>query len=139
MTLRPLYRWKSFWFGILILLFLAWGWIRSMGSGDYIAIDGKLEELARLDQSGGYIAVVWESDTPIFSLPEMPVAWMFGRDHARWFPKAFKHDSPVDGWRSVAIAHWCLILLFLLTWGAWLAWRWRRLRCRPISTSAASE
>lgn len=139
MTPRPLHRWKSFWFGILILVFLGWGWMTSMGKGNYIAIDGKLEEIARLDQSGGYIAVVWESDTPIFSLPQEPVAWIFGRDHATWFPKAFKRDSPVDGWHSVAIAHWCLILLFLLTWSTWLAWRWQRLKHRRISTSDASE
>lgn len=125
---RPFHRWKSFWFGILILAFLGWGWVTSMGKGNYVAIQGKLEEVGRLDQSGGYISVVWEGDTPIFSLHPEPIAWMFGREHATWFPKAFKYDSPVDGWRSAAIAHWCLILIFLLVWGSSLAWRWRRMR-----------
>ena len=109
-----------------------------MGKGDYLSIDGKLEELVRLDQSGGYIALVWESEVPIYSLPEEPVAWMFGREDARWFPTAFHNRSPVDGWRSVALAHWCLILLFLLVWGGGLGWGWRRKRKAEPGAQAAT-
>ena len=34
---RPLYRWKSFWFGVLIIVFLVWGWIRSSTHADYLS------------------------------------------------------------------------------------------------------
>jgi hypothetical protein len=27
---RPIYRWTSFWLGVLILLLLGWAWARSM-------------------------------------------------------------------------------------------------------------
>ena len=129
MNPRPLYRWKSFSFGILILIFLGWGWVRSMGAGDYLAINGSFDEVLRIDQSGGCIAVVWLLPNPIFSLPEVPLSKMFGETDARWFPPPLKHWSPVDGWASVAVAHWFLILLFLAAWGGWLAWRWRRMKC----------
>jgi len=30
MSPRPLHRWKSFWLGLLVLIFLGWAWLRSM-------------------------------------------------------------------------------------------------------------
>jgi len=128
MTPRTLYRWKSFWFGILILIFLGWGWASSMGTGDYIAINGSFDEVLRIDQSGGRIAIIRVLPDPIFSLPEAPLSKMFGKEDAPWFPPAFERGRPVDGWASVAVAHWFLMLLFLVAWSGWLGWRWRRMK-----------
>jgi hypothetical protein len=125
---RSIYRWKSFWFGVLVLAFLGWSWMQSMGEGGYIAINGHLDERVRLDQSGGRIAVVWMRENPVFSLPEVPLAKHSPEVDMRWFPRAFRYWSPIDGWNAVAIAHWFLILLFLVPWSVWLAWRWRMLR-----------
>ena len=122
---RPVYRWKSFWFGVVVLAFLGWSWIRSMGAGDYLAWKGTMDEVVRIDQSGGRIAVVWVREDPIFSLPEMPLAKHGGGSGMRWFPRAFRYGSPVDGWNWIALAHWFMILLFLLAWCGWLTWRWR--------------
>ena len=33
MTPRPFYRWKSFWFGLLVLVFLGWVWADSQRHG----------------------------------------------------------------------------------------------------------
>ncbi len=125
MSPRPLYRWKSFWFGIFVLICRGGGGVRSWGAGDYLAIDGSFDEGLRIDQSGGCIAVIWIPDEPIFSFPEVPLSKLFGKEDVRWFPPAFEQGRPVDGWASVAVAHWFLILLFLVAWGGWLAWRWR--------------
>jgi len=122
---RPVYRWKSFWLGVVVLAFLGWSWLRSMGPGDYFAIKGSLEEVVRIDQSGGRIAVVWEREDPIFSLPEMPLAKHSPESEMRWFPRAVRYWSPIDGWNAVAIAHWFVILVFLILWLGWFAWRGR--------------
>ncbi len=29
---------------------------------------------------------------------------------------------------GMRLAHWFLVLLFLVPWSGWLAWRWRRMR-----------
>jgi hypothetical protein len=29
---------------------------------------------------------------------------------------------------GIAIAHWFLILLFLIPWSGWLTWRWRQIK-----------
>ncbi len=128
MTPRSLYRWKSFWFGVLVLVFLSWSWVRSMVAGDYIPINGSLEEVARIDQSGGRIAVGWVLENPVFSLPEIPLAMQFQQGELPWFPAAVKYWSPVDGWGAVGVAHWFLIVLFLAAWAGCLAWRRRRMR-----------
>jgi len=40
-------------------------------------------------------------------------------------PPFLKHDE------GVLVPHWFLILIFLLPWTVFLAWRWRRMRGRP--------
>jgi len=37
MPSRRLLRWKSFWFGILLMVFLGWAWRDSMDRGTYLA------------------------------------------------------------------------------------------------------
>jgi hypothetical protein len=32
-----------------------------------------------------------------------------------------------DGISTYYLAHWFLMLLFLVPWSGWLTWRWRRL------------
>lgn len=46
-----------------------------------------------------------------------------------WFPPAVKTKLVVEGehWR-VRVAHWFLILLFLIPWIGFLAWRIRKQR-----------
>ena len=127
---RPVYRWKSFWLGVLMFAFLVWSWMRSMGPGDYLALNGSLEEIVRIDQSGGRVAVVWVRENPIFSLPEMPLAKHSPESEMRWFPRAVRYWSPIDGWSAVAIAHWFLILVFVILWVGLLVGRWKRLHSK---------
>ena len=39
------------------------------------------------------------------------------------FPKALR----VEG-STVSVAHWLVVLVFLLAWSGWLVWRWRRMK-----------
>jgi hypothetical protein len=44
-----------------------------------------------------------------------------------WFPPVFEHSSAAyDGWAMVEVAHWFLILLFLVPWLGFLFWRVRK-------------
>ena len=50
-----------------------------------------------------------------------------GGDSKEWFPPCIETTNVILG-GSVAIAHWFLILLFLLPWTTWLVWRSRRMK-----------
>jgi flagellar biogenesis protein FliO len=52
------------------------------------------------------------------------------------FPKAVSHFKKANRWshfENYNIAHWFLILLFLIIWTGFLAWRWRRMKRRAES------
>ena len=119
MTPRPLYKWKSFWLGILVLVFSGWGWNRSNH---------------HLDQFGFRAAnSAWNvsSRESTVSLSMMhPEGWgTSSKDRRPWWPIEF---VVIEGrgftLRICHLAHWFLMLLFLLPWSVFLAWRWRRLR-----------
>jgi hypothetical protein len=49
---------------------------------------------------------------------------------SKWFPS---YATPIEvdmgggySGRGLVVAHWFLILLFLVPWGAWLFWHWKR-------------
>ena len=135
MTSRPLHRWKTLWFGILILVFLVWGWARSQSHFDFVNYHFGTTSGDGFSNSGGY--VTWASNTFI-SIPPSPTHVRWGSIaviNNHWFP------PPIEATRSsgtassrYSIAHWLLILLFLLPWSAFLTWRWRRSRHRTKST-----
>jgi hypothetical protein len=126
--IRPLYRWKSFWFGVLFIAFLGWGWVRSIYMNDFLMWMPKdLDFNGSFGQSRGSFRVGWSySPAP----PDLPIfewrSYTPARSSERLFPRAFNwniYPSSIGIWLS----HWFLILLFLVPWSGWLAWRWRRL------------
>ena len=48
-------------------------------------------------------------------------------DEAEWFPSLVERRGNRYG-RGIAVPHWFLILLFLVPWSGWLAWRWRKIK-----------
>jgi len=131
---RPFYRWKSFWLGVFVLVFLGWSWARSMKhlEGVYWA-----RPQFGLGLSHGVCAVTvsfadgdpsrWARLAPKTGvqsrriLPDMPIKWDDYRA-VRGFSAA------VNGVQSsgVKLAHWFLILLFFVPWSAWLFFHWKR-------------
>ena len=121
MNPRPLYRWKSFWLGVLVIAFLgwAWGWSMDRYFGGYlaarparvgaVAIPGKISLSIRKTETSG-IGYFYEKSDGWTPLPPA-LTWS-----AEW------------GGIKAAFAYWFLILLFLLAWSGWLAWRWRRIK-----------
>lgn len=67
--------------------------------------------------------------------PFAPDGWRFGSYRANpdwgitWFPDAILLEGSTDeSWQNLSIAHWFLILLFLVPWAGFLFWRIRRMR-----------
>jgi hypothetical protein len=130
---RPLHRWKSFWLGVFVVVFLGWAWVRSMKYNDGILYGSILgAEFLYLGQSRGDVGFAY--GVGIGASPELyvvciPNEMTLGGDvFKRWFPTAINWDGWKD-WRwSISIAHWFLILLFLISWTTWLVWRSRRMK-----------
>jgi hypothetical protein len=123
MTPRPLHRWKSLWFGLPVLAFLGWGWLVSTE-----AIRGASwfpsERGAILWNHGGEVSM-FLGECP----PDMGTgfeAWTL-LENGPWFAPAV---GALDSQSGIlfSIAHWLLILLFLLIWAGFLAWRVRRMK-----------
>jgi hypothetical protein len=119
---RPLYRWKSFWFGVLVIAFLGWAWVRSNYYVETVSF-----RAPAVSKTG--IVGNWSNKLHLrcrssnWGEPE----GLNVRSHrevrvSHWFPEAVD-----ESWPGVSIAHWFLLLLFLVPWAGWLAWRWRRL------------
>jgi len=140
----PWYRSRLFWFGLLVLLFLLWGWADWRGALSLTAKVGN-SRLAIGNQAGA-LRIAWRS------APAGPAAFTIaGRkgtrapDHIHLFPPAFKHSevnlsASFGGGRftTVAIAYWFLILVYLPLWLGTLA-GWQRRKARLIRASAAGR
>jgi hypothetical protein len=126
---RPLYRWKSFWLGVLVIAFLGWAWVGSMHYTESVSfVDGGRGIVAT--HRPGSIEVLSAEVDPFLSeglnSSKWPVEAYF---RYKVFPAAVSFDP-----YGAEVAHWFLILLFLLPWSGWLAWRWRKIK--RLSTPA---
>ena len=121
MTPRPLHRSKALWLGILVLTFLAWAWRMSKATDAGFTLYTPSGAIVA-NHSNGRVSILHDA-----SLKTTPTRLHFECTNINfdpeWFPPAF--DTTDQHYR---IAHWLIILLFLLTWSAFLAWRWQRIR-----------
>ena len=142
-----IFRLRSFWLGLMGLLFLVWAWRDSMDfrsglSFNYAATSvGSCLEF--LGQGSGCLEVRW---SPLDR--SSPATASFGdirpiRNHySMWVafpaPGILTRDDSVPGgragWRyfstprissSLILPHWLLGLLYLPLWAGVVAWRWR--------------
>jgi len=124
MTPRPVIRWKSFWFGILVLGFLGWAWVRSYQAYDFLSwrIFSGASPLC-FGQVAGDVAVGMGGPGFADSLAyvQLPIHGKPVETDPVWIIKTNSSSG-------VGMAHWVLILLFFVPWSAFLAWRWRRQR-----------
>jgi hypothetical protein len=124
MTPRPLYRWKSFWFGMLVIAFLGWAWAHSMRHSAVIYLWFPHKTGFCLLHGGELTIAVMESQNrewSIYSHFDSP------SQENPWFQPAVEL-VPFDEWKGLSLAHWFLILLFLVPWSGWLAWRWCKIK-----------
>jgi len=124
MTPRPLIKWKSFWLGILVLVFLGWAWVRSMHEG--VTLVPWEDSLLSFQSLFGRLDISYISP----SIPQYSVGLDFEEvapDPEDYLPDAvyfLKNDFTL----TVEFAYWFLMLLFLIPWASFLVWRYRRQR-----------
>jgi hypothetical protein len=125
---RPLHRWKSFWLGVFVVVFLGWAWARSMGIIDGIRWESaSAGTLLQADHCDGQILFSYVPSYPVKrSIFELSSQTFSVSGH--WFPWAVNVMNSIPGMHILGIAHWFLILLFLLPWTTWLVWRSRRMK-----------
>ena len=126
---RPLYRWKTFWLGLIILAFLCWAWASSMER--YLVIrahspigwigigqnQGQAGLFAHKSKGGWSIDVTdFKLDGRVQRLPEM---WKF-------------HTS---SWGIIVASHFWFVLFFTIPWAALLTWRWRGTQRLPAGSA----
>ena len=121
---RPLHRWKSFWLGVFVVVFLGWAWwdswvweTQAYFFGDYLQV---------VHARGG-IWILWRDD-------------FLGEQWGSFYgERNFQKQGDWDSWKPWEVgreygfkllkkSHWFLILLFLLPWTTFLVWRSRRMK-----------
>jgi hypothetical protein len=127
---RPLRRWKSFWFGVLVNAFLGWAWVRAINHYDAVTwTRGPVDfGLSQGIEGVGFYAV----ELPTSLTPGFRIAGRRGTSQSKSIPRmiTWRNDG-IPGLihhRSVHVAHWFLILLFVVPWSGWLVWRQRRFK-----------
>lgn len=122
--IRPLHRWKSFWLGLFVLVFLGWAWARSTTALSQVLWPTGTSTAVVIGQFGS--RVVLASGESGMTLPP---GLQFNNVFVDYGDDIF---PPSAGFlrrpKGIFVAHWFLILLFLVPWFGWLAWRWRRHR-----------
>ena len=131
-TPRPIIRWKSFWFGILVLVLLRWSWVRSVGHLDEVAVAVRSSRVVA-NWAAGEIAVTRYPRKMRGWIPEIERATVNGGFERRWMGTVLRFrqvDLPPGGARlwSLRVGHWFLILLFFTPWLGCLGWRVGRRR-----------
>jgi len=122
--IRPLYRWKSFWLGLFVLVFFGWAWERSQRLADQASLSFPSTQVAfAVEQCGGIVTfqwLQWNAYLPagLFKVQgtvTMPASWTF--------PNALDFPGLYGARFSVMASHWFLMVLFSLVWGGLLMWR----------------
>ena len=127
---RPLHRWKSFWLGLLVLIFLGWAWWTSMNRitvFTWTASNGVRQlQLFNYDAKAGcWIGENVYRRTAGFHWDQRKYEAEEKQDGI-WF----EPDGAMtkEGSSGLQFAHWFLILLFLVPWAGFLLWRVRRIK-----------
>lgn len=120
MSPRPLYRWKSFWFGLLTSVFMGWAsWDSHNLWSSCVYHTGKTDIAVARWRSRTFLAVepfVTTADGPLFSR-------LNPSDFGQTTPDAFVRSSWGD---AVVLPDAAVFFPFLLAWAGWLGWRIRR-------------
>ena len=119
---RPFYRWKSFWLGLCVLVFLGWAWRDSTGAGKGVY------------WRGGGFAVYASTRDGVANLGKDRSQGRNNRFNFWNLPAGNKPDQvplpgiirgPYDGLR-LQTPFWLLISCFAALWVGWLFWHWKR-------------
>jgi hypothetical protein len=138
---RPIHRWKTLWLGLLVLIFLLWAWARSLQHRDSL----------NYGTPGGRFMIECRNSTGTASLRigtvmphycgTIPPGITYTTDthgSRRWFRDPGEITRLSSGPYWIQIAHWLLLVLFLLPWLGLLAWRQRRMKRHATAAAPPS-
>lgn len=111
---RPIYRWKSFWLGLLTLVFMGWAWWDSFSNVTIIGC------------SSGSLALI-DGTTYLNAHAQWRGLGNFGA--SRESPAGLMHSRLLTGDLKIGeVPDAAVFFPFLLAWTGWLAWRARKFR-----------
>ncbi len=125
---RPIHRWKSFWFGLLVLAFFGWAWEDSMERYSGVSWGSAAScKVARIRHVNGFIAVgIGDHTLPPGAMAGFRTNRLKSARGSQNFARPHISRDPF-GVLFIVVPHWLLALLFFLPWAGWLVWR-KRLR-----------
>jgi len=120
---RPIYRWKSFWLGVLVLVSLGWAWAGSIrcargvawSRGDLAVFALVWDGTVGIGKDDGMGRVLGFAHWNLADRPLLPEAA---------FPNVIRDPKSqrVQFQLPFALLHFLVAVL----WSAWLIWHWRR-------------
>ena len=121
---RPIYRWKSFWLGLVVLVFMGWASWKSQRGDRLLKITGDQWGLQVGKYDGGTAFA-----TGLYS--EFHGKWKIGYETMRSGSALLHLEVLRDvarqyGVRFVTVPDQLLFFCFLGLWGGWLIWQWSR-------------
>jgi hypothetical protein len=123
MTPRPFYRWKSFWLGLCVLVFLGWAWVWSMDEA--LILTPWDESRLSLSTGNGQLDA-FVSDAYRALGPARVEHWRTDPDSMHWFPPPFQSRTVDHTGQGTSVAYWLVIAMVFLVWSAWLFFHWKR-------------
>ena len=126
----------SFWLGVFVACFLAWGWWDSQGHTSVVTWKGTQRGVQAFRVDGSSFLIVG----PPYQMKYFTIGKVWG--YARWEAEPEKVWAHIE-WTRDQSTVWVMpdavvFVSFLVGWGGWLAWRRegeasrRRRKCRVI-------
>ena len=136
-TPRSFYRWKSFWLGLCVLVFLGWAWLGNVRAENNVGYrwyrgTGELSGWV----AGSCLGSVYVSN---YSSPPRGFSSRAPASGFHWLHEALEADEPTiyfarqpfgnvreSKYRERWVAWWLVFLGYTAMWSAWLFLHWKR-------------
>lgn len=123
MSPRPLYQWKSFWFGLLTLAFMGWAFHGSFRVKSGAVLYAPASFYAVHAFEGRFYLVTGRTAAGTYEFEVMPHQELDSKSWASTLDMISRHGSQVS-----QCSFGMVFLPFLMAWIVWLGWRAGRLR-----------
>ena len=132
---RPLYRWKSVWLGLTVLVLFGWLWLASSQRDLSLQwANSRATSFISITSSSGAIKLYQSTDLSGRGLPVDPGWGSFSTAHVPVYPARlewrqfvkFNDEIVISRYHSrvILIGYWSPMLVFLLVWFSCVSWRW---------------
>ena len=119
---RPIYRWKSFWLGILVLTFLCWTWSNSFQKAQHVTRFQNMNYYQVIHIQG---ELLFRHGPQIGVITNLP-SWKFGNSTNSISAAKLKGDWEQDGLDFQSIPDAAIVGLYTLCFATFIFWRIRR-------------